>query len=101
MKSSDFGRRALTGCVAAAMLAGCGVLRQGQDDMQPPTGAVPYIAGNVLSRPIIATGRGKITHVVYIVQEQRSFDNLFCSYGGADAAKCSRGSQATASRYSS
>jgi phospholipase C len=94
MKSSDFGRRALTGCVAAAMLAGCGVLRQGQDDMQPPTGAVPYIAGNVLSRPIIATGRGKITHVVYIVQEQRSFDNLFCSYGGADAAKCSRGSQA-------
>jgi phospholipase C len=97
MKSLDFGRRALTGCAAVAMLAGCGALPQslskGQDDMQPPTGAMPYIAGGAALGPLIATGRGKITHVVYIVQEQRSFDNLFCSYRGADAAKCSRGPQ--------
>ncbi|MGC1335588.1 MAG: alkaline phosphatase family protein [Candidatus Cybelea sp.] len=84
---------ALAGCVAAAMLAGCGVVRPAQNDMQPPAGAVAYIAGGVPSRPVSATGRGKITHVIYIVQEQRSFDNLFCSYRGADAAKCSRGSQ--------
>ncbi|MGC1379395.1 MAG: alkaline phosphatase family protein [Candidatus Baltobacteraceae bacterium] len=31
-----------------------------------------------------ATGAGKITHVVYIIQENRSFDNLFQGYPGAD-----------------
>lgn len=84
MKILDFGRYALTCCVAAAILAGCGALPQPQDDRQPPigaTGAMPYTAG------------GKITHIIYIVQERRSFDNLFCSYSGADAAKCSRRSQ--------
>jgi phospholipase C len=34
-------------------------------------------------------GSGKIAHVVIIVQEGRSFDNLFCGYKGADAAACS------------
>jgi phospholipase C len=40
------------------------------------------------------TGSGKILHVVYIVQENRSFDNLFQGYPGADtvaAGKDSRG----------
>lgn len=90
MKSLDLGRRALTGCVAAAMLAGCSALpsalSKGQDNTQPPLGASGAI-------PTIASGRGKITHIVFIVQEQRSFDSLFCGYAGADAAKCSRGSQ--------
>ena len=90
MKSLSLGRWALTGCVAAAMLAGCGALHlslsKGQDTTQPPIGATGAM-------PNIASGRGKITHIVFIVQEQRSFDNLFCGYGGADAAKCSRGSQ--------
>jgi phospholipase C len=31
-----------------------------------------------------ATGAGKIEHIVYIVQENRSFDNLFQGYPGAD-----------------
>jgi phospholipase C len=30
------------------------------------------------------TGAGKIKHVIYIVQENRSFDNLFQGYPGAD-----------------
>ena len=30
------------------------------------------------------TGAGKIAHVIYIVQENRSFDNLFQGYPGAD-----------------
>src|SRR5580692_5368648 len=89
MKGLDFGRCALTGCVAAATLAGCG----GSQAPIGATGTMPYIAGAVPSRPVFASGRGKITHIVFIVQEQRSFDNLFCSYGSADAAKCSRGSQ--------
>src|SRR5579885_1289703 len=31
-----------------------------------------------------ATGAGKIAHIVYIVQENRSFDDLFQGYPGAD-----------------
>ena len=33
---------------------------------------------------LAGTGAGKINHVVYIVQENRSFDNLFQGYPGAD-----------------
>ena len=49
----------------------------------------PSIGGGVLP----AAGSGKITHIVFIIQEHRSFDNLFCGYAGADAAKCSPRSQ--------
>ena len=36
---SGVSRYVLLSCAASAMLAGCGVLRQAQDDMQPPIGA--------------------------------------------------------------
>ena len=35
-------------------------------------------------RNLNVTGAGKITHVIYIIQENRSFDNLFQGYPGAD-----------------
>jgi phospholipase C len=35
-------------------------------------------------RSLQATGAGKIKHIVYIVQENRSFDDLFQGYPGAD-----------------
>jgi phospholipase C len=35
------------------------------------------------------SGSGKIQHIVIIVQEARSFDDLFCGYRGANAAGCS------------
>ncbi len=35
-------------------------------------------------RALKATGAGKIEHVIFIVQENRSFDNLFQGYPGAD-----------------
>jgi phospholipase C len=35
-------------------------------------------------RALNATGAGRIEHIVYIVQENRSFDNLFEGYPGAD-----------------
>jgi phospholipase C len=89
MKRSDFSRYALSSCAAAAMLAGCGA-------QQPPIGApgaMPQSVGGAPLRSLTATGRGNITHIVVIIQEQRSFDNLFCGYAGADAAKCSLGSK--------
>ncbi|MBV9044606.1 MAG: hypothetical protein JO294_05755 [Alphaproteobacteria bacterium] len=35
-------------------------------------------------RGVRATGAGKIQHVIFVVQENRSFDNLFQGYSGAD-----------------
>jgi phospholipase C len=40
-----------------------------------------------------ATGTGKIKHIVYVVQENRSFDDLFQGYPGADTV--SRGKSTT------
>lgn len=57
---------------ASAALAGCG---------QKP---LPYMQGSTALRALNKTGAGKIDHVVFIVQENRSFDNLFQGYPGAD-----------------
>ncbi|HLY03516.1 MAG TPA: alkaline phosphatase family protein, partial [Candidatus Cybelea sp.] len=63
------------GIVAAiGMLAGCGRTEQ----------ALPFgQSGASLPGPAAIAG-GKIKHIIYIVQEGRSFDNLFQSYPGAD-----------------
>ena len=53
--------------VPALLLAGCG--------MGSP--ALPYMRGDTMMAALNETGAGKITHIVYIVQENRSFDNLF------------------------
>lgn len=44
---------------------------------------VPYAGGGPL-RGSSTSGAGKIDHVVFIVQENRSFDNLFQGYPGSD-----------------
>ena len=56
---------------------------------------IPYMQNDAALRTLGETGAGKITHVVYIVQENRSFDNLFQGYPGADtvsSGKTSSGS---------
>ncbi len=53
--------------------------------------AIPYMQAGIALRSLDATGAGKITHVVYIVQENRSFDNMFEGYPGADTV--SRGKE--------
>ena len=40
--------------------------------------------GEAALRALNRTGAGKISHVVFIVQENRSFDNMFQGYPGAD-----------------
>ncbi len=44
---------------------------------------VPYMQSAAALRSLAQTGAGKIKHVVYIVQENRSFDDLFQGYPGA------------------
>ncbi len=50
----------------------------------PSTPALPFMQSGEALRVLNSTGAGKITHVVYIVQENRSLDNLFQGYPGAD-----------------
>jgi phospholipase C len=44
-------------------------------------------------RDVASSGGGKITHVVYVIQENRSFDNLFQGYPGADTVSSGEDSQ--------
>ncbi|MGA2759794.1 MAG: alkaline phosphatase family protein, partial [Candidatus Cybelea sp.] len=41
---------------------------------------LPYMQSSAALRVLDATGAGKITHIVYIVQENRSFNDLFYGY---------------------
>src|SRR5579862_3567513 len=46
--------------------------------------SLPYMRDGNALRVVHASGAGKITHIVYVVQENRSFDNLFQGYPGAN-----------------
>jgi phospholipase C len=54
---------------------------------------MPAAAGAGIFRISTVTGSGKIEHVVYIVQENRSFDDLFHGYPGADTVSQGKNSQ--------
>jgi phospholipase C len=72
--SSLFGCRTLC-FLGIAAIAGCAVVSQS---------SLPYMQSGAALRSLNATGAGKITHVVYIVQENRSFNNMFMGYPGAN-----------------
>jgi phospholipase C len=55
--------------------------------------SLPYMQRATALRVLNSTGAGKIEHVVYIVQENRSFDNLFQGYPGADTVAAGKNSQ--------
>jgi len=77
----------MTRCVAVLLLlafAGCA------SGAQSP---VPYMQSGTALRALSGTGAGKITHVIYIVQENRSFDNLFQGYPGANTVPSGPNSQ--------
>ncbi len=57
------------------------------------SGASSLPSGAAAQRALAQTGAGKITHVVYIVQENRSFDNLFQGYPGADTVSSGKNSK--------
>jgi phospholipase C len=77
MSTLRFYKRVSSVCAAAIVLASCSSGSGG------PQGTLPYMQGRVALRNLSGTGAGKITHIVYIVQENRSFDNLFRGYPGA------------------
>ena len=52
--------------------------------------SLPYMQHGL--QVLNSTGAGKITHVVYIVQENRSFDNMFQGYPGADTVSSGKNS---------
>ncbi len=76
MRGLDFSRYALMVYVAAAMLAGCG-------GSKPPLIGVP---GEMPPASSTSTGSKYIQHVVVVIQENRSFDNFFATFPGADGA---------------
>ena len=80
MITLHLGRRGFGIVAAIAMLAGCS------------QGSLPYMQSGAPLRALDATGAGKIKHVVYIVQENRSFDNLFQGYPGADTVSSGKNS---------
>jgi phospholipase C len=81
------GSRRLALAGLALLLAPAGCASRGQSSLpvvSAPEALAPLSAG---------TGAGKIEHVVYIVQENRSFDDMFQGYPGADTV--SRGKSST------
>lgn len=73
MRTSDFAGYALGCFAAAAVLAGCGSL---------PSGSARTVQQSLARH---ATGNAKISHIVIIIQENRSFENLFAGFPGANA----------------
>ncbi|MBV9717960.1 MAG: hypothetical protein JOZ77_01455 [Candidatus Eremiobacteraeota bacterium] len=49
--------------------------------------SLPYMQNGAPLRSLSGSGAGKITHVVYIVQENRSFNDMFYGYPGAFTVK--------------
>ena len=70
--------------LAGLALAGCSL------GSQP---SVPYMESAAALESLNQTGAGKIKHVVYIVQENRSFDDLFHGYPGADTVSSGKDSK--------
>jgi phospholipase C len=71
--------RRLLFCVLAAGLAAC----SGTASPSSPTAALP--PAQTAARPDVSPGR-YIKHVVVVIQTNRSFDNLFATFPGANGA---------------
>jgi len=79
-------RKLFTPAAAAVLLAACA------GGSLSPAPAIPSARGDDGAAGRNARGVGKIRHVVIVFQENRSFDNLFAGYPGADTVASGRNS---------
>ena len=77
--------------ILAASFAGCATASR------PP---LPYLQNATALSELDSTGAGKIRHIIYIIQENRSFDNLFQGYPGADTVSSGKDSEVSPLRSS-
>ena len=70
--------------VFVAALAGC-------SSSAPPS--LPYMQGDAAVRVLAGTGAGKIEHVVYVIQENRSFNSMFEGFPNAHTVSSGKNSQ--------
>jgi len=77
---------------ATYMLAACAAVLLASCSMGTPATRAWLPGANDVLRGLTATGAGKIKHVVYVVQENRSFDDMFEGYPGADTVSSGKDS---------
>ena len=69
--------RSFSSIAVAVALAGCSL------GAQPSQPSLPFLQRQSALDARNASGAGKITHVVYVIQENRSFNDIFEGYPGA------------------
>ncbi|MGA7285393.1 MAG: alkaline phosphatase family protein, partial [Candidatus Cybelea sp.] len=77
--------------LAALCAAGC-TFTPSPSKGQGNAAVLPSLRGGMALRAFDATGAGKIKHVVYVIQENRSFDDMFQGYPGADTVSSGKNS---------
>ncbi|HEX6451686.1 MAG TPA: alkaline phosphatase family protein [Trebonia sp.] len=82
MSGKRWGRAlaAMTTAAIAAAVAGC----TGSSASPPKAGGAEQVSGGPTGSYLVPAGIHKIKHVVVIMQENRSFDNYFGTFPGAD-----------------
>ena len=90
MRGVPFAKRLLTVAAAAALFAGChGAGGVGSPIAIPAIRPAPDKAAN---GPLSRTTLGKIKHIVIVIQENRTVENLFYGYPNAKTVKFGHGS---------
>ncbi len=83
MSQYAFGIRSLS--IAASLLCALTACRGNNGIAMPPV--IPLAGAQREQMSLPPLGKGKIKHVVIIIQENRSFNNLFYGYPGARTVK--------------
>ncbi len=86
---SGLGSAASAFAVAAALLVGCAAHGRGPDERAgeaASTVATPASGATTSPPAVITAARSRIRHIVFLIKENRTFDNLFGRFPGADGA---------------
>jgi len=80
----------VVGLVAAGLLAGCSTSGSSTTTSTGSAG-IERVSGGPTGSYVVPVGIHKIRHVIIIEQENRSFDNYFGTYPGADGIPTAHG----------